>query len=774
MQNRIWLYVLILSLFVCCLSIADETWTEHGDTALNQDVIDLTSHKTILCLAAHPDDEDGATLSYYRKRYGVRTAVLYATRGEGGQNEIGSELYEELGVIRAYETQKAADVYGSEVYNLNKRDFGFSKSAEETFRIWNHDDSLERLVRVIREVKPDVIITNHDTTHGHGNHQALGILALEALDAANDASKFTDQINGGLETWQVKRLFLRCGKDDADVTINVGEYDQSRGYSYAQIASEGFKLHKSQGMGGNVERGNVYNYYKLIKSSQPVQKKLDDLFDGLEDNLTLNPFIKDEKDAVAIQHERIAKDIIGYIQSLHDTKIDEKIETAIAGPLDLYLAVKVDDNIVTRGQTFVSRVSLTNCGHHVIKDIKCQLQAPQGWSVKGENPNFPQLGYNETATGVFNVTVAEDTPLTLPYADHLYDDSFMKPLIKGIVQYKAYDTDLSTSSDATVDVSDNVEIHILPEIGIIPMSSVDRTKRYVINVINRLPSRIDGRIEVSPPSDWKIKSTGQDFTLTEDQQAFSAFDVTIPSDTSPGYFFLDAKVGTITAKSKIRVIDVKVADGLYVGYVKSYDNTIDWALKQLNVKCNTLESDELRFGDLSVYDTIILDIRAYLVRKDLIASNQRLLDYVRDGGNLIVMYNKTFEWNSQYAPYELNISSDRVTVEEAPITILASEHPLFTYPNKITDEDWKDWIQERGLYFPSKWSPQYKELLSCNDPDENPLKGGYLIAQYGKGTYIYTSYVWYRQLQNLNSGAFRNFANMISLPKYISQFNSNK
>jgi LmbE family N-acetylglucosaminyl deacetylase len=770
MRVGTWIYVLIISVYLCGLSLADETLIAHGDTALNQAVTDLTSNMTILCLAAHPDDEDGATLSYYRKRYGVGTAILYATRGEGGQNETGPELYEELGVIRVYETHAAADVYGSEVYNLNKRDFGFSKSAEETFRIWDHDDSLRRLVRIIREVKPDVIITNHDTEHGHGNHQAMGILALEAFDAANDARRFTDQIDAGLKTWQVKRMFLRCGKDDADVAINVGEYDQPRGYSYAQIAGEGLELHKSQGMGGNVERGPVYNYYKLIKSSQPIQKKLTDLFGGLTDDSTMNPFIKDAKDAVSIQHDRVTKDIIAYIQSLQNTKIDEKLETVIARSLDLYLTVKVDDNIVTRGQTFVSRVSLTNCGNHGIKDLKFKLQAPQGWVVKGDNPDFPQLGYNETATGVFSVTAAKDAPLTMPYADHLYDDSFMKPLIKGIVQYNAYDTTLSLTSDATVDVIDDVEVHILPKTAVIPISSVERNKRFVVNIINRLPSKVDGRIVLSPPLNWKVKSIGQDFTLAEDQQAFAAFDVAIPSGISSGDFSLDAKAlynsGAVDTKNKIKVIDVKVADGLYVGYVKSYDNTIDWALKQLSVKSSALESDDLRFGDLSVYDTIILDIRAYLVRKDLIASNQRLLDYVNNGGNLIVMYNKTYEWNSQYAPYELSLSSNRVTVEEAPITILNPEHPLFTYPNKITDGDWKDWIQERGLYFPSKWSSQYKELLSCNDPGENPLRGGYLVAQYGKGTYIYTSYVWYRQLQNLNSGAFRNFANMISLPKY--------
>jgi len=221
MRFRILILILVLLSKYYELSFAAEAMIDYGDVALNQAVVDLTNDMTILCLAAHPDDEDGATLSYYRKRYGVRTAVLYATRGEGGQNEIGSELYEELGVIRAFETDAATKVYGAEVYNLNKRDFGYSKSAEETFRVWGHDDSLRRLVQVIRKVRPDVVITNHDTLHGHGHHQALGILAIEAFEAANDSERFPEHIIEGLEAWQVKRMFLRCTKEEADVAINV-------------------------------------------------------------------------------------------------------------------------------------------------------------------------------------------------------------------------------------------------------------------------------------------------------------------------------------------------------------------------------------------------------------------------------------------------------------------------------------------------------------------------------------------------------------------------
>ncbi len=307
------------------------------------------------------------------------------------------------------------------------------------------------------------------------------------------------------------------------------------------------------------------------------------------------------------------------------------------------------------------------------------------------------------------------------------------------------------------------------------MSDKEQNIKYVVNVTNQTAHQVKGNISFHPNMDWNYYETKRDFNLTEDQQAFAAVEMSIPPDAKSGdytvevksfYEMPDSTTGMDVEKGIIRLVDVEVADGVYVGYVKSYDDTLEWALKQLNVKSKALEPDDVRFGDLSVYDTIILDIRAYLVRQDLVESNQRFLDYVNNGGNLIVMYNKTFEWKPEFAPYKLIVSRDRVTVEEAPIIILAPDHPLFSFPNKITSQDWDGWVQERGLYFPSEWSPEYKELLSCNDPGETPLLGGYLVAQYGKGTYIYTSYVWYRQLQELNPGAFRNFANMISLPKH--------
>ncbi|MBM3212672.1 hypothetical protein FJZ33_10655 [Candidatus Poribacteria bacterium] len=519
-----------------------------------------------------------------------------------------------------------------------------------------------------------------------------------------------------------------------------------------------------------------------MKSIQPVTKKLDSLWDGIGNNSEIGEILDNTISKLSMPRDEITGNLIDYIKRLRKLEIsnpemERKAEIALAKAMDIYLTVNPDDKIVTRGQRFKVQVSLTNCGKQKIENISFDLKTPiLGKIVEGENLSFQQLEYNETATGSFIVEVFNEAPITLPAAKYLYDDIFMKPLIQAVAHYKAYDMDLSIISESKLDIAEDMAIYIYPEKAVIPISDKEQRIRYVINVINQMPDMVKGRIMMlSPHIDWDIQGSEKDFNLLEDQQVYAAFDLIIPPDEKPGNYTIQARStykmpdefdNLSIAGGSIRLMDVKIAQDIYVGYVKSYDNTMEWSLKQLNVKSKALESDDLRFGDLSVYDTIILDIRAYLVRKDLIDSNQRLLDYVRNGGNLIVMYNKTFEWKEEFAPYKLIISNNRVTVEDAPIEILAPDHPLFNFPNTITQNDWEGWIQERGLYFPSEWSPEYKELISCNDPGENPLTGGYLIAQYGKGTYIYTSYVWYRQLQELNPGAFRNFANMISLPKH--------
>ncbi|MBD3182060.1 hypothetical protein GF312_07200 [Candidatus Poribacteria bacterium] len=758
---------------------------DRGETALKQSLLDMANDITIMCLAAHPDDEDGATLTYYRRKYGVQTAILYSTRGEGGQNEIGPELYEELGVIRAREIQQAASIYGAEVYDLNKRDFGYSKDSEEAFSFWGREDTLRRMVRVIRQVRPHVIITNHDTEYGHGHHQASGILILEAFHAAADEKSFPEQLESGLSTWQVKRLFVRSSKEDADVTINVGEYDPIRGLSYAQIANEGLKMHKSQGMGRKVKPGPVYRHYILVKTSMPKPDKLHSLLDGLEKHKDIPQpdFVDKIVNSIYFSRNDVTEKLLDYLKKSrkldsNDPIIQEKqreTELAIARSLNLILTAKPDDNMLVPGQEFEVNLSLTNCGHEIIRDIEFTLEAPESWEIHTTDgtPVSDKLGYNETVKYSIGVKVSDNAEPTLPHAEHLYDDSFMKSIVKGKVNYRLDDVQLSLKSEVNFNITPGIQVSVLPEAKIVPISDKPQALRYVIDIANRTRRSINGKVEMIIPDGWGIKAVQDSFDLAQDEHAFAAFDINIPGETKSGKYTIEAVIPYKALNGKwemaigegiINLVDVKVAPDIYVGYVKSYDNTIEWSLKHLGVKSRSLDSDDLRFGDLSVYDTIILDIRAYLVRQDLRESNRRLMDYVKNGGNLLVMYHKTFEWNgNNYAPYKIILSRNRITVEEASIKLLKPEHPLLSYPNRITDSDWDGWIQERGLYFPSEWSSKYTELLSSSDPGEEPLTGGYLVAEYGKGTYIYTSYVWYRQLQILNPGAFRNFANMISM-----------
>jgi hypothetical protein len=192
----------------------------------------------------------------------------------------------------------------------------------------------------------------------------------------------------------------------------------------------------------------------------------------------------------------------------------------------------------------------------------------------------------------------------------------------------------------------------------------------------------------------------------------------------------------------------------------------------LGVDAKQLSVNDIASGDLSKFSTIILDIRAYEAHHDLIPVNARLLKYTEDGGTLLVFYHKTNEWNPderqkrpQLAPYSIVLSDDRVTEEDAPIGILQPRHPLFNSPNRITQADFANWVQERGLYFPKDWDTHYAALLTTNDKGEPPLHGGLLVAPYGKGNYIYTSMVWYRQLRAGVPGGYRFFANLISYGK---------
>jgi LmbE family N-acetylglucosaminyl deacetylase len=509
-------------------------------TFLLPSILFAQSNFTILSIAAHPDDEDGATLAYYSKLKGYKSYTIFYTRGEGGQNETGPELYDELGKIREQECYDAAAVQGSTAYFLGELDFGFSKTAKETFKFWGGEDSvLARIVYMIRALRPDVIISNHDTVttkpnRQHGHHQAAGITVYEAFDKAADPNYHPEQLTGGLTIWQVKKLFFRrFNETDQDIYhINISETEPGTNKTIREISKEALSKHKTQGM-DKIPDSSFYFYgdrkYLLIRSDKMYPVEGNDLFEGL----------------------------------VPESKPDQNTE------LRSY-------------QTF--------------------------YTYRNVNP----------------------------------EDSL----------------------------------------------------------------RILG--------------------------------------------------------------SVKHNSAAKIGLVKTYDNTIENILNTFKIKFDTLSPLAIEVWDLNVYQTIILDLRTYLYRPDVLSNNERLIKYVRDGGNLICFYNKPQDWNGKglLAPYPIHITSERVTEEDADVNVLQASHILFNRPNKVGPADWSGWVQERNIYLPSddtaKTSAKYERLLYMQDENDPVPSTALLWTGYGKGTYTYCSLALYRQLRIFNEGALKIFMNMIS------------
>jgi LmbE family N-acetylglucosaminyl deacetylase len=777
-------------LFILSLILVRPVFSQQS-AELGQLSLDLSNASVLLALSAHPDDEDGATLAYYRMEYGVKTYSVFFTRGEGGQNEIGPELYKDLGVIRTRETEKAASMLGSEVYFLNFIDFGYSKTATETFEKWGGRQTvLKRLVYIIRKLKPDVIITNHNTINGHGNHQVVGITAIEAFDAAADPTFAPEQLReNGVDLWQPKKLYWRvwtATREPVDVVNPIGERDTLRHESYQEMALSALAMHKSQGMDKfalmRLFTPTAKTYYRLIRSSSMFAKDSTNLFGGIDplrsdpELATIGEKLRDLVPSAKSAEENdpeffiyklrttlndpslaLYNEIVAAIDSGSSSKTFSPLRCRTVGiwrrtlqrlmtvVLNLSIHPIVSDSIVVPGERF--SVQTAEISPRGLKDqLSFSVGAPSGWQVERNGSGF-------------TLTVPASAVPTYPPVVGLYQSYKSTALAKMVVtfiQVPSFSIDVPLS----VSVAPQQTLSVEPTVT----RYRDTGNEFQFTVHNYFNNKTAGRIGLDLPQGWT--STSADFIIDREDGDAKGKVTVYPDKNSPdGDYQIVLHAHAATDTVLVRKFNVELAKSVNVGVVKSYDNTVETALHELGVKYKLLDEKDFQ-GDLQKYTSVIIDIRAYLVRQDLKKDNPLLLEYVENGGNLIVMYQKDFEWKSEYAPYPLKISHLRVVDETAPIRVLVPDHPLFNYPNKITAPDWDGWVQERGLYFPSEYSAEYLELLSCNDPDEKPLKGGYLVAHYGKGTYIYTSYVWYRQWKEVHPGALRNLANMICLPLF--------
>ena len=866
-----------------------------GVLGLKQELLRLQTTARLMQVVAHPDDEDGGMLTLESRGHGVATLLLTLTHGEGGQNKLGSNLFDELGVLRTLELTASDRYYGVEQRFSHVADFGYSKNPEETFEKWHgHDVALGDIVRVIRTFRPDVLTTRFSGTErdGHGHHQASAILTKEAFRAAADSKRFPEQIAAGLPPWQPKKLYIgnvcgfgamTCPAENYTVKLNTGVVNPVLGVSYVQFAMEGLRHQLSQGAGGwSVEPGDRFTYYKLVDSVLPLTTDKDghekDFFDGLDTSLPgLASRLGDEEKKVpqlraglveiagqlkqaaqlgtdpndTVRPLLAALDSLGHFVGQNNdlsasarqdlvARLQEK-EEHIQAALNLALNASMEATAIipsdipnqqnslaiSPGQKFDVHAKFHNGSKHPlsIKDIILDGITPA--AVK-EPDRVLQPGSDYETN--FQVQLPSNFPVTRP-AVHRNDperDSvyvvdepqyatlpFPPPPFRVIAHYDVPDLASPTHRDSGVqtyatfpEISAPVVVPFTDEKGqtqdrplnVTPVYSVMlEPGEQIIRVNNGTATTVkvgvscnltgaqSGQLHLEVPAGWHVEPNELQVRLSKrgDKQDFE-FKI-VPSSLKEGGTQIRATLtaggSTYTegyslvtredlestyyyqpAIQRVSVVDVKIPNDVKIGYIMGAGDDIPTVLKQIGLDVTVIPAEKVASEDLSRYRTIVLGIRAYDTQKDVVANNKRLLDYVAGGGTLIVQYDTgVSDFNSGHlTPYPAQLSRARVSVEEAPVEILAPDDPVFHYPNQITPRDFDGWVQERGLYFMNQWDSNFKALLACHDPGEQPQKGGLLKAQYGKGVYIYNAYAFFRQLPAGVPGAIRLYVNLLA------------
>lgn len=764
-----------------------------GIVALEQALLDVTTLGRVMNLAAHPDDEDGATLALCRHGRGLDAIAVFANRGEGGQNEIGSGLYRELGAIREIETVRATAREGATPYFLGLEDFGYSKTADESFRRWGRTRTVERVVYAVRRLRPDVVFTNHDPDHGHGQHRALAIAMREAFDLAADDAAFPEHFDQGLSPWAVTLYLERVSApggndDDAEkeripedqlVRLETDVIDPIRGMTYRAQAHLALQEHASQGRWTRFGAG-ARTWRVIRRRAEPLLPPGEDPFDaanltrlhvfrGIETGdvprdvqaLLLHPATfaaplprHDDRDALArALLER--RDALPALAGPLGDDLDElraRIDRAVA----LALGVRFETGAETRpeeGAVEVTRLVVDVPSRVILED--------------GVDPAAPVLERRGSRAAYLD-------PLWASPEYDAFDPARVDATFSTTLRHRASDLPFTVRGAASYRARPAVSVDFAPRTCIArePAGApIEIETLAVVRVVDPLPTAVTATlapIDEAAPSVW----TG---TLPTDRPGTHLVPIRFtwdgPTGRRPSLMLRSDPGVAMLHPLNVTRLDVTVTGAPRVGVVRSYDDTLESALSDLGVPARRLSARDLAFGDLDLLDVILVDIRAYLVRDDLLRFNARLLEFVERGGTVGVFYQKTGEWNRRgdedpgLAPLPLRVTRSRVVDETAPVTLLRPEHPLLSGPNQLGDADFAGWVHERGLYFPHEsYDPAYSALLSCHDVDESPLPGGLLVAQAGAGWYVYTSYAWYRQWRAGVPGAYRFLANLVSLP----------
>lgn len=819
-------------MLIAQLAIA-QTSPQYNSAEILHKLQKLNTVGSVLYIAAHPDDENTRLLAYLANERKYRTGYLALTRGDGGQNLIGTERSELLGLVRTQELLAARRTDGAEQFFTRANDFGYSKNPEETFKIWNKDSILADAVWVIRNFKPDVIICRFppDERAGHGHHSASAILAHEAFEAAADPKRFPEQLQY-TQVWQAKRIFWNTYRfsranttAEDQIKINVGEYNPLLGKSYGEIASESRTMHKSQGFGSIKQRGEIIEYFKLIKGDNVTQN--DDLFKDVNTTWSRIQGTKEIQQLLdkviasysALAPEKSVNDLIAVYNKIYALNGEDKYtnywkqqklkecQELIIACAGIWAEAYADDYVAVAGDSIALSIE-------IVKTNSTKVKLSEAYYLdEAINTSDTTLETNKNYKYEYRKAVPTNIAYSSPYwldAPHelgLYTVNNQlqrgkpenNPQINALFVFFVNKQFFTVERPIVYKYRDPVKGEIYRPLEILPSATVNIAEQaYIFSddkpqtikfVVKANRDNIQGTLKVQTPTGWELNLKNAWFSLSSkgDEQIIEAT-LKRGANSADGNLEASIVVDSETLNKSIYRVEydhfpyqfwLKDAEAqlvniplnkknITIGYIPGAGDEVANSLRLVGYTVTELTDDMLMNDDLSQYGAIVAGIRAYNVNKRMPAYYNRLMEYVKQGGNYIVQYNTNSYFgplDSKMGPYKFTITRNRVTDEYAKVNFVDAKHPVLNEPNKITDKDFENWVQERGIYFAEEYDDNFKPIFSIADPNEEPHKGSLIIAKHGKGNFVYTGLSFFRELPAGVPGAYRLFVNIIHLPK---------
>ena len=779
---------------------------------------------SVLYLAAHPDDENTRLISLFSNHYNTRTAYLSMTRGDGGQNLIGTELREGLGLIRTQELLEARKVDGGQQFFTTANDFGYSKNPNETLNIWDEREVLSQIVFRIRQFKPDIIIHRFDhrtpgSTHGH--HTSSAMLSEEAFDLANDPNAFPEQLEK-VSLWQPKRQFYNTSWwaygsrerfDAADktnmVAIESNPADFLLGRTNAEVAAKSRSQHKSQGFGSAPQMGSQIEYLEWINGEKPINNdplsgidtSWNRVFGGARIQKLTDQLLSDFDFKNPYNNIQLLLKIYSEVSSLKDSHW---------GTIKKNELIQIIKNCLGLRIQFNSQVPTGVAGNKLTTTLKIMNSSPLNVVLNSiatmESNINATLNTNQNWEKSYSLTLPDK--ITTPYwllekgtlGNYKVLSSDLKGLpetpnpIQALFNLSVEGISIPISVPLTYRTTDRVDGEVVENFQLLPKLTT-QLSNDIYFFENESPKKIraqvqahaevnEGHVGLTVPKGWKVSPEKIDLTaLATGASADFIFEVSPPEGNATGQFRAVVREAGRDYSMKLVEIDYPHISKQYllepngskgvkinfetkvnrVAYLKGAGDKVAESLRDIGLSVTEFSVDELLLENLTSFPTLVVGIRAFNVHKDLAFKNKILWEYVNQGGTVIVQYNTSRGLDSSIiAPYPIRLSRDRVTDEASGVRFLNPQHPILNTPNKISSEDFEGWVQERGLYFANVWDNKFTPLLSMNDSGESPKKGGLLVADYGEGKFIFTGLSFFRELPAGVPGAFRLFANLIS------------